>query len=158
PDLIIFDLDPPSKADFWMAVETALLFRQVFEMLELTTFVKTSGNKGIQIHLPLPLKTHTYEETAVFTKRIAHMIVEAAPDLCTTERMKNKRHCKLYIDYVQHGKKENDYCTLFTEKNESSNDCYTTPLGRSESKSYTRTIHHFLCATKTERRRMSLVF
>src|SRR5699024_11218425 len=72
----------------------------------LTTFVKTSGNKGIQIHLPLPLKTHTYEETAVFTKRIAHMIVEAAPDLCTTERMKNKRHGKLYIDYVQHGKKK----------------------------------------------------
>src|SRR5699024_1309571 len=64
------------------------------------------GNKGIQIHLPLPLKTHTYEETAVFTKRIAHMIVEAAPDLCTTERMKNKRQGKLYIDYVQHGKKK----------------------------------------------------
>src|SRR5699024_8131149 len=48
PDQIIFDLDPPSRAYFWMEVETALLFRQVFEMLELTTFVKTSGNKGIQ--------------------------------------------------------------------------------------------------------------
>src|SRR5699024_5477189 len=33
PDQIIFDLDPPSKEDFWMAVETALLFQQVFEML-----------------------------------------------------------------------------------------------------------------------------
>src|SRR5699024_11834868 len=98
-----FDLDPPSRADFWMAVETALLFRQVFEMLELTTFVKTSGNKGIQIHLPLPLKTFTYEETAVFTKRIAHMIVEAAQDLCTTERMKYKSKVKLYIDILTHG-------------------------------------------------------
>ena len=116
PDQIIFDLDPPSKADFWMAVETALLFRQVFEMLELTTFVKTSGNKGIQIHLPLPLKTFTYEETAVFTKRIAHMIVEAAPDLCTTERMKNKRQGKLYIDYVQHGKKKTIISPYSTRK------------------------------------------
>src|SRR5699024_12878600 len=101
PDQDIFHLDLSSNADLWMAVETAVLCRQVVEMLELTTFVKTSGNKGIQIHLPLPLKTHTYVETAVFTKRIAHVIGEAAPDLCTTERMKNTRHGNLYIEYVE---------------------------------------------------------
>src|SRR5699024_12595441 len=95
PDQIIFDLDPPSRADFWMAVETALLFRQVFEMLEITTFVKTSGDKGIQIHLHLPLKTNTYDETAVFTKTIAHKVIITASDLWTTERSKKKSYGKL---------------------------------------------------------------
>src|SRR5699024_10398629 len=35
PDQIVFDLDPPSTEAFSMAVETALLFKRVFDELDL---------------------------------------------------------------------------------------------------------------------------
>ena len=106
PDNIVFDLDPPSQDDFSMAVETALLFKRLFNELKLKTFIKTSGNKGLQIHLPIIKGSYTYEETAAFTANIAAVITETAPQLCTMERLKKKRNGRLYIDHVQHGKKK----------------------------------------------------
>lgn len=58
--------------------------------LHLISFVKTSGNKGLQIHIPLRPGSMTYEETATFTKAIAVTIENTYPKYFTTERMKKK--------------------------------------------------------------------
>lgn len=102
PAEIVFDLDPPSRADFNLAVEAALLLNEAFAGLHLQSFVKTSGNKGLQIYIPLPNDTFSYDETRVFTSFMAQYLVEKEPDWFTTERMKAKRGKRLYIDYIQH--------------------------------------------------------
>lgn len=103
PCEIVFDLDPPSAEYFSGAVKGALMMQKVFEQLELHAFVKTSGRKGLQVYLPLPEKTFTYEDTRIFTEFIAQYLVSTEPDIFTIERLKKRRGNKVYVDYIQHG-------------------------------------------------------
>ncbi len=104
PAEIVFDLDPPGREAFQLAVKAARLLKQLLDDLELMSFVKTSGGKGLQVHIPIPAGSMTYEETGIFTEAIALTLEHGYPDLFTTERFKNKRGGRLYIDYLQHGK------------------------------------------------------
>lgn len=103
PSEIVFDLDPPSKDAFQLAIKAALYIKEVLDQLNLIGFIKTSGRKGLQIYLPLPENTYTYEDTRLFTGFIAEYLISKDPDLFTIERMKKKRGNRLYVDYVQHG-------------------------------------------------------
>lgn len=102
PSEIVFDLDPPSINEFGLAVNAALKFKTIMDYFDLTSFIKTSGGKGMQIYIPLPLHTFSYEETGVFTEFICRFLVQQYPDLFTIERMKKSRGKRLYLDYVQH--------------------------------------------------------
>lgn len=102
PGEIVFDLDPPSRDDFPLAIKAALLLKNELDRLQLKSFVKTSGNKGLQVYIPLPEGCFTYRDTRLFTSFMAQYLVEAEPDCFTIERMKAKRQNRLYIDYVQH--------------------------------------------------------
>ncbi|MEI3612318.1 DNA ligase D [Pseudogracilibacillus sp. SO30301A] len=104
PNEIVFDLDPPSREKFVLAIKAAKMIKQLLDGLELISFIKTSGNKGLQIHIPIPTNRLSFEQTAIFTETIAKIVVNAAPDLFTIERFKKNRGGRLYIDYVQHGK------------------------------------------------------
>lgn len=104
PDEIVFDLDPPDASRFQLAVNAARLLKGVFDEFGLHAFVKTSGGKGLQLYLPLPPETFTYDETRLFTSFAAHFLCEQAPEQFTTERLKKKRGGRLYVDYVQHAR------------------------------------------------------
>ncbi|MGG3470098.1 DNA ligase D [Neobacillus pocheonensis] len=102
PSEIVFDLDPPSKDDFYLAIRAALLIKEVLDQLNLIGFIKTSGNKGLQIYLPLPEGEYTYDDTRLFTSFIAEYLISKDPESFTIERMKKNRGNRLYVDYVQH--------------------------------------------------------
>lgn len=104
PTEIVFDLDPARRAHFPLAIQAAKLIKQLLDELKLISFVKTSGNKGLQIYVPIVPGMMTYDETAIFTEAIAKTTEQAAPSLFTTARFKRDRDDKLYIDYVQHGR------------------------------------------------------
>jgi bifunctional non-homologous end joining protein LigD len=100
---IVFDLDPPTQKDFYLAIQAAKDMKEIFDRLRLKAFVKFSGNKGLQVYLPLP-ETFTFSETGRFTELIARYLVAKRPDIFTIERLKKKRGGRLYIDYVQYRK------------------------------------------------------
>ena len=102
PSEIVFDLDPPSKDAFQLAIKASLLIKEVLDQLNLIGFIKTSGNKGLQIYLPLPEDVYTYDETRLLTSFIAEYLISREPDSFTIERMKKNRGNRLYVDYVQH--------------------------------------------------------
>ncbi|MBU8878755.1 DNA ligase D [Bacillus sp. FJAT-29790] len=102
PSEIVFDLDPPSRDALPLAIKAALLIKEVLDHLELVSFIKTSGNKGLQIYIPLPENTYSYEDTRLFTSFIAEYLVSRDPDSFTIERMKKNRGTRLYVDYIQH--------------------------------------------------------
>jgi bifunctional non-homologous end joining protein LigD len=134
PTEIVFDLDPPSKEYFSLAIKAATEMKKIFDQFGLKTFPKLSGNKGLQIHIPLSKNSLSYEETRVFTAFIAEFLVTSFPDDFTIERMKKNRGNRLYVDYIQHaegktiiapyslrGKKEGAYIAApldWTEVNE----------------------------------------
>jgi len=102
PTEIVFDLDPPSQKEFPLAIEAALKMKAIFDQLQLQSFVKTSGNKGLQVYIPLPKNQFTYDETRIFTEFICQFLVNQVSQKFTLERLKKNRGNKLYLDYVQH--------------------------------------------------------
>jgi DNA ligase D len=102
PSEIVMDLDPPSRNEFELSIEAALLIKEVCDKLRLTTFIKTSGNKGMQIYIPLPKDKVTFDESRLFTEFLAHYLIEREPGWFTIERLKKNRGNKCYIDYIQH--------------------------------------------------------
>ncbi|HAQ08880.1 MAG TPA: DNA ligase D [Bacillus bacterium] len=110
PDEIVFDLDPPSREYFHLAIKAALYIKEVLEELKLLSFIKTSGNKGLQVYIPLPTNTFSYEDTRLFTSFIAHYLVSKDPDSFTIERLKKNRGNRLYVDYIQHAEGKTIVC------------------------------------------------
>lgn len=102
PSEIVFDLDPPSIDEFQLAIKAALFIKEVLDQLNLRGFIKTSGNKGLQIYLPLPEDEFTFDDTRLFTSFIADYLISQDPDSFTIERLKKNRGNRLYVDYVQH--------------------------------------------------------
>ncbi|WP_223700596.1 DNA ligase D [Sutcliffiella deserti] len=102
PCEIVFDLDPPSEKFFANAVIGALMMKEIFDQLQLASFVKTSGRKGLQVYIPLPEETFTYEQTRKFTEFVANYLVSKEPELFTIERLKKNRGTRVYVDFIQH--------------------------------------------------------
>ncbi|WP_436372417.1 DNA ligase D [Cytobacillus sp. BC1816] len=102
PSEIVFDLDPPSRDAFHLAIKAALLIKEVLDQLKLISFVKTSGNKGLQIYIPLQENTYSFDDTRLFTEFIAQYLITNDPESFTIERFKKNRGGRLYVDYIQH--------------------------------------------------------
>lgn len=118
PFEIVFDLDPPSKEDFSLAIRAAKEIHIILNNFNIYGFPKLSGNKGIQVHIPLSSTFLTYDETRIFTEFIAQYLVEKFPDLFTIERLKKNRNNRLYIDYVQHAEGKTIIAPYSTRGNE----------------------------------------
>lgn len=118
PKEIVFDLDPPSQNHFQLAIRAALELKKCFEKFNIEVFPKLSGNKGIQLHIPLKSESLTYDETRTFTAFFAQYLVEQFPDLFTTERLKKNRGERLYVDYIQHAEGKTIICPYSVRGNE----------------------------------------
>jgi DNA ligase D len=103
PSEIVLDLDPPSRDEFGLAIKAALIIKDVLDRLQLISFIKTSGNKGLQVYIPLQDDTFSFDDTHIFTGFIADFLTDTEPGLFTTERLKKNRGGRLYVDAVQFG-------------------------------------------------------
>jgi bifunctional non-homologous end joining protein LigD len=101
PDWVVFDLDPSEGAGFADVVEVALLVRQALELLELESFPKTSGSRGIHVLVPIT-RRHSYAEARELADIVAGALARAHPGLVTTEWAKEKRRGVL-VDANQNG-------------------------------------------------------
>lgn len=101
PDQLVFDLDPPDEAAFGLARRHALNLRELLEgELGLATFVKTTGGKGLHVHVPLRAER---DFTAVrdFARAAAALLVSRFPDELTLEQRKEQRGQRLYLDIMR---------------------------------------------------------
>src|SRR6266516_4325458 len=96
PDFLVFDLDPP-KDRFKVAVDVALVARDVLADAGLRAVPKTSGSKGVHLYVPIQ-RRHDYEAVRRVAVTVAARIEEAAPDIATTEFRIAKRAGRLFLD------------------------------------------------------------
>jgi bifunctional non-homologous end joining protein LigD len=101
PDWVMFDLDPSEGAGFEDVIEVALLVKQTLDLLELESFPKTSGSRGIHVLVPVA-RRHSFEEVREFAGIVAGALARAHPGLATTEWAKDKRRGVL-VDANQNG-------------------------------------------------------
>ena len=100
PTSIVFDLDPGEGADVLRCAEVALLLKDLFAQLDLQSFVKVSGSKGLQLYVPLN-SSATYEVTEAFAHTVAQLLEEKHPKLAVSEMAKQKRAGRVFIDWSQ---------------------------------------------------------
>lgn len=102
PDRMIFDLDPAPNLAWTQVVEAAQLLRSLLEELELQSFLKTTGGKGLHIVVPLQPE-RPWSEVKAFTRAIAEHLATHLPDRFTAKISKAKRRDKIFIDYLRNG-------------------------------------------------------
>ena len=101
PDSVVFDLDPGEPADVLTCARVALILRDLFSRLQLTSVVKTSGRKGMHVSLPLNRPETTFEETKGFSKAVAMVLQKNYPDLVTAKMVKEQRTGRVFINWAQ---------------------------------------------------------
>jgi bifunctional non-homologous end joining protein LigD len=102
PDYAIIDLDPGSGP--WShAIDVALAARLLLDRLELPSFVKTTGKRGLHICVPFA-RGPSHAEATRLAEHIATAIARVLPELATIERSIPKRQGRLYIDYLPNGR------------------------------------------------------
>ena len=52
PDSMVFDLDPGDQADILDCARVALMLRDLLSQLQLASYIKTSGKKGLHVYVP----------------------------------------------------------------------------------------------------------
>jgi bifunctional non-homologous end joining protein LigD len=100
PSMVVFDLDPGPPADLVTCCKAALVLREIFEKAGLKALAKTSGNKGMQLYVPLNTPT-TYEDTKGWARAIAEELEKTRPEMFVSEMKKSIRDGKIFIDWSQ---------------------------------------------------------
>jgi len=100
PDWVVLDLDPGEQTKWETTIDVALAVRRLLELLELPSVVKTSGQKGLHILVPLA-PGHGVLDAHEFAKRAATMIARLFPNDVCLEATTEKRQGRLYLDHLQ---------------------------------------------------------
>ena len=100
PNKIVFDLDPP-EGNFDLVLKSARALRSLLEEeLNLTSFVMTTGSKGL--HVAVPIKTSfNFDIVRTYAEVISAYLAREYSDSFTTEVRKQERKGRLFIDYLR---------------------------------------------------------
>jgi bifunctional non-homologous end joining protein LigD len=96
PDQVVVDLDPPSD-NFEDARAAALQLRELLEELELPSFPKLTGSRGIHVHVPLD-RSDDFDEVRSIARSMVSLLANRHGDTLTTEQRKDKRGKRLFLD------------------------------------------------------------
>ena len=110
PDSMVFDLDPGEEANILHCSRVALILRDLLSRMGLETYIKTSGNKGLHVFVPLNRKGTTFEDTKTFSKAVAGIMQKHYPDLVTANMAKQERRAKVFINWSQNDASKTMIC------------------------------------------------
>ena len=100
PDRLVIDLDPAPGLPWARVVEAAGEARALFEDLDLVSFVKTTGGKGL--HVVVPLRPEAgWDALRALGEGIGAEMTRRAPDRYTVNPLKAARRGRIFIDYLR---------------------------------------------------------
>jgi bifunctional non-homologous end joining protein LigD len=101
PDQVVFDLDPAGARDLPLTCQTAPGLREPLEgTLGCTAHVRTTGGKGVHVHVPLDRRAG-FDDVRAFARAVARRLEDARPRELTTAQRKDARSGRLFIDITR---------------------------------------------------------
>ncbi|MGH7278497.1 MAG: non-homologous end-joining DNA ligase [Candidatus Rokuibacteriota bacterium] len=101
PDYLHFDLDPGDGVEFAQVREVALLVRRMLDGLGMSSYVKTSGSKGVHVYVPIE-RGPTQKDVWGLAKRLSIDLATRHPRLMTAEyRRADRPRGRVLVDYNQ---------------------------------------------------------
>lgn len=99
PDIIFFDIDPEPPANINDCIEIAKILKEKLDTLNLTSYPKTSGKKGLHILVPI-ISQYTYNQTRDFVHDIGKELAKENNKI-VSEFSRSQEPGTIYIDYLQ---------------------------------------------------------
>jgi bifunctional non-homologous end joining protein LigD len=100
PDWAVFDLDPFEPATFRDVIDIAKLVKAALDHYAMHGVVKTSGQTGLQIYVPIRRRPD-YTAVRNWVEEVGRAIDQAAPGRVSWEWAVAKRTGRIRIDYTQ---------------------------------------------------------
>ena len=100
PDRIIFDLDPGDGISWPQLLEATALTKQMLDMLELESFLKTSGGKGLHVVVPIK-RDWDWDRAKDFSQDLVVHMSRTLPQLFVAKSGGRNRVGRIFIDYLR---------------------------------------------------------
>ncbi len=101
PDWICIDIDPESGR-FADAARAGLQVKAALDLLELRSFAKTSGSRGMHVFVPIRSGPDS-DEVLAFAEDFVARLASAHPKELTVEHSAAARHGRVYLDPFRNG-------------------------------------------------------
>lgn len=100
-DAMVFDLDPGEPANILDCARVALILRELLSRLGLASWLKSSGQKGLHLFVPLNSPGVTFAHTKQFSRAVAMILEKNYPELVTAKMAKTARSGRVFINWSQ---------------------------------------------------------
>jgi bifunctional non-homologous end joining protein LigD len=132
PNRIVIDLDPGRNISGQQVIDAARLVRKVLAAVDLSSFVKTTGGRGLHVVVPIVPKAD-WSRCLQFARSLSEAIEASDPAMFTTEFAKAGRESKILLDYLRNNRTNTSVAAYSTRARDSAT--VSTPISWKELKS-----------------------
>jgi bifunctional non-homologous end joining protein LigD len=100
PDRMVFDLDPGDGLSFADVIAAAREVRAMLDSVKLTSFLKTTGGKGLHLVVPIA-RRYDWQQVKAFARRAAEKLAKEKPERYLIRMSKAERRGRILIDYLR---------------------------------------------------------
>jgi bifunctional non-homologous end joining protein LigD len=103
PDRVVIDLDPDESVAWSAVAETARRVRERLAALELDSFVKSTGGKGLHVVVPL-VPSADWDACLAFARALCASFQREDPRRYTIQMAKSRRKGRIFLDYLRNNR------------------------------------------------------